>query len=166
MSRAPRPAGVISACDEARERSLRPRRSARRSRDPLHRCIPFRRREPRRRGSRSARRENARRRRSAGRRAAAFARALGPWTASTQRSCGHVASRQGGGHAFSVRGVGHDVEFVVAHPPDDDVVDDEAVVVQEVRVLRAPGCDLVEVVGEGVCRSSNMSGPSQRTVPR
>jgi len=53
-----------------------------------------------------------------------------------------TSSRERLGDARGIRRVGHDVELVLAHPPHDDVVDDEAVVIQEVRVLGAPGLDL------------------------
>ena len=63
------------------------------------------------------------------------------------------------GDALGVGGVRHDVELVVADPPDDDVVNDEAVVGQEVRVLRATRSDLVEVVRQRVLQRLEHVGP-------
>ena len=54
-----------------------------------------------------------------------------------------------GGNARGVGRIGHHEELFVGDPPHDDVVDDVGVVgVEQVRVLRAPGCDPSEVVGE------------------
>ena len=55
-----------------------------------------------------------------------------------------VPATDGRHHAVGVGGVGHDVEDVLVHPPDDDVVDDRRVgLVEEVGVLRPAWGDLV-----------------------
>jgi hypothetical protein len=52
---------------------------------------------------------------------------------------GDVGAADGGEHPLGVGGVGHDVEALVTHPPDDDVVEHRPRLVEEVRVLGAPG---------------------------
>ncbi len=60
-----------------------------------------------------------------------------------------LLSADRGDRAVGVEGVGHHVEHLVVDPPDDDVVEDRAVLlVEEVGVLRPSGSDLGEVVGE------------------
>jgi hypothetical protein len=61
---------------------------------------------------------------------------------------GDVSTADGAAHTIGVRGVGHDVERVVVHPPHNDVVEHRRVVVEQVRVLGSPDADLAEVVGE------------------
>ena len=62
-----------------------------------------------------------------------------------------VHLRQRARDAIGVRRVGHDVERDVVDPPHDDVVDHRRVLrIEQVRVLRAAGPDLAEIVGE--CR--------------
>ena len=61
---------------------------------------------------------------------------------------GDVVAADRASHPCGVRRVRHDVERPLAHPPDDDVVEHRAVVVEEVRVLRSPHGDLPEVVRE------------------
>ena len=50
---------------------------------------------------------------------------------------GDVTPGQRRGDARGVRRIGHDVEFVLTHPPHNDVVHDETVVGQQMGVLRA-----------------------------
>ena len=69
-------------------------------------------------------------------------------------------------HAVGVRGVGHHVEHVVAvvggMPPHDDVVEHRRVaVVEQVGVLRSPGSDLGEIVGQRGLQSIERIGPGQ-----
>ena len=51
-------------------------------------------------------------------------------------------------HVGRVRGVGHDVEALLVDPPHDDVVDDEAVLVEQVGVLGPTGVDPPQVVAQ------------------
>ncbi len=94
-------------------------------------------------------------------------RARGPWTASTHRSVGGVGPTHGGHHPVGVRGIGHDVEGLVGHPPDDDVVDHRAVgVIEEVGVLGPAHVHLAQVVRQGLLEPIEGLGPTTRTVPR
>ncbi len=54
---------------------------------------------------------------------------------------GYVGPPDRAEHVARVGGVGHDVEAVLVDPPDDHVVDDEAVLVEQVRVLRPSRVD-------------------------
>ncbi len=86
-------------------------------------------------------------------------RAAGPWTATTAlepvTSRPPTAAKAGAG----VRGVGHDVEPLLGHPPHDEVVDDRTVVVEQVRVLGPAGPDPAQVVGEGRLQPVEGVGP-------
>ena len=63
---------------------------------------------------------------------------------------GDVGTTDGADDLGRVRRVGHDVEALLVDPPDDDVVDDEAVLVEQVRVLGPAGVDPPQVVAERV----------------
>ncbi len=72
---------------------------------------------------------------------------------------GDVGAPQSVQDALGVGRVGHDIEALVVHPPDNDVVGHRTVVGQEVRVLRSTGSNLSKIVGELRCKRSKASGP-------
>jgi hypothetical protein len=59
-----------------------------------------------------------------------------------------VGTADGVHDAIGVGRVRHHVEDRVVDPPHDDVVEHRPGFVEEVRVLRAPGADLAQVVGQ------------------
>ena len=74
---------------------------------------------------------------------------------------GDVRAAQGAADPGGVRGVRHDVEALVVHPPHDDVVEHRPVgVVEQVGVLGPAGADLAQVVGQG--RLQQVPGPAGR----
>ena len=80
---------------------------------------------------------------------------------------GGVRPPDGRHHPFGVGRVGHHVEDLVVHPPDDDVVHHRGVVlVEKVGVLGPPGPDAPEVVGQRDLEPIERAAPSTRTVPR
>ena len=58
-----------------------------------------------------------------------------------------------------VGGVGHDVEALFLHPPDDDVVKHRTLLIEQMGVLRPARSDLGQVVGEGPLQDSFGVGP-------
>ena len=73
---------------------------------------------------------------------------------------GRLLPTDGVAHAIGVRRVRHHVEDLVVEPPDDDVVEDGTVgLVEQMRVLRPPGRDLRQVVGERPLQALEGVGP-------
>ena len=110
-------------------------------------------------------------RRARARPPASSARASGPCTASTTRvavtsstvalapAVEHRGLAERVDERRGVRRVGHHEEVARRDPPHDDVVDDVRVVgVEQVRVLRPPGRDAVEVVGERPLQRGERAG--------
>ena len=149
VSRAPRPAGATPGVEHGPTEARRPRRRARRTRRRPRRCSRCRRRRSRPRARRSGPRRSGARRPRRARPWRGPSRAVGPCTARIARVAVVSSPPMASTHPVGVRGVGHDVEALVVDPPDDDVVDHRAVVVEQMRVLGPARADPAEVVGEG-----------------
>ena len=167
VSRAPRPAGRGPGGDDGFPQGdglVRRERRTRRRPPPCSPCRPPTRARP---AMSAAPPRSGRRSATSGRTSAMSARDRGPCTASTARSAVTSVPPMAAQHPGRVGGVGHDVEALLAGPPDDEVVQHRPVLVQQVACTAPfPGLILARSLVSARWSVGRGVGPGQAHRPQ